>query len=243
MSDRRMAPLPTRFVQLSDLKMAYCEAGNGPNLLFLHGNSESKRIFSRFQTEFFTDFHTFALDSRGHGESQSVDSTLSIPQFCEDVIHFCEAKGIQRASLVGYSDGGNIALLLAKNAPQLFERIIAISPNYLASGTDEKTLRLFQRKQRRWTALNRLGLPVKKIIMRYDLMLSDIGITTEELRRIQTGMKILYAEKEMIKPEHIQEIAALIPGADLEEIAGCTHMNILKQQRTVEAIRQYLTDK
>jgi pimeloyl-ACP methyl ester carboxylesterase len=238
-----MAPLPTCFVQLSDLKVAYCEAGTGPNLLFLHGNSESKRIFTHFQTVFFTDFHTYALDSRAHGESQSVDSALSIPQFCEDVIHFCEAKGITRTSLVGYSDGGNIALLLAKNAPQLFDRIVSISPNYLASGTDEKTLRLFQRMQRCWKFLGRLGLPVKTILMRYDLMLKDIGITAEELRTIRTGMKILYAEKAMIKPEHIQEIAALIPDSHLEQIANCTHMNILKQQQTVRAIRDYLTEK
>jgi len=235
-----MTSLPTRYLDLPDLRVAYCEAGSGPNLLFLHGNSESKRIFERYQTEHFTDFHTLALDSRGHGQSRSDDEQLTIPQFCQDVIHFCEAKGIQRTHLVGYSDGGNIALLLAKHAPYLFDRIVAIAPNYLASGTDEKSLRTFTKLYKLWKFLSRLGLPTRKTVMRFELMLNDIGITAEELRSIQTGMKILYAEEEMVKPEHIREIAELVPNSELEMIPGCTHMNILQHPGTVAAIREYL---
>jgi pimeloyl-ACP methyl ester carboxylesterase len=64
-----MAPLPTQYVDLPDLKMAYCEAGSGEKLLFLHGNSESKEIFLRYQLEHFKDYQTFALDSRGTGRA------------------------------------------------------------------------------------------------------------------------------------------------------------------------------
>jgi pimeloyl-ACP methyl ester carboxylesterase len=235
-----MSTLPTQFIDLTDITLAYCETGSGATLLFLHGNSESKRIFARYQLDDFSDFHTLALDSRGHGQSQSRDLTLSILKMSQDVIRFCEAKGIQKTHLVGYSDGGNIALLLAKHAPHLFDRVVAIAPNYLASGTDEKSLRLFTRQAKFWKFLSQLGLPTRKIVMRYDLMLNDIGIAAEELRSIQTGMKILYAEEEMIKPEHIREIADLVPNAELEMIPGCTHMNILQHPRTAAAIREYL---
>ena len=60
---------------------------------------------------------------------------LTIEKFSEDVIAFCNRKGIQQAFVIGYSDGGNIALFLAKKAPKLFPRIVAISPNTLANGT------------------------------------------------------------------------------------------------------------
>lgn len=232
--------LPTRYQDLSDICVAFCEHGSGSTLLFLHGNSESKKLFTAYQTEHFADYHTFALDSRGHGQSRSNDKAYTIPQFSNDVIRFCAAQGIERCHLVGYSDGGNTALLLAKHAPQLFDRIVAISPNYLASGTDEKTLRLFTRLSKLWKFLRKLGMPTQKYIMRFDLMLNDIGITADELRTIQTGMKILYAEEEMIKPDHIREIAELVPDAELEMVPGCTHMNILQHPRTVAAIREYL---
>lgn len=236
-----MTSLPTRYQELPDIRVAYCENGTGPTLLFLHGNSESKKIFAHFQTEHFTDFHTFALDSRGHGQSRSNDEVLTIPQLAQDVINFCEAKGIQRTHLVGYSDGGNIALLLAKHAPHLFNKIVAIAPNYLVNGTDEKTLKTFIRLHKLLKFLGRLGMPTHKIVMRFDLMLKDIGITADELRSIETGMKLLYAEEEMIKPEHIREIAELVPNTDLEMIPGCTHMNILRHPGTAATIRQYLT--
>ncbi len=235
-----MTDLPTKYLTLPDLKVAYREAGSGPNLLLLHGNSESKKIFRRYQEEFFTDYHTYALDSRGHGQSRSIDTEYTIPQYCQDVIHFCQAQGISKTHLVGYSDGGNIALLLAKNAPQLFDRIVAISPNYLASGTEEKTLRTFTRLSNLWKFLSRIGLPTRKLVMRFELMLNDIGITSEELKEISTGMKILYAEEEMIKEEHIKEIARLIPNTGLEKISGCNHMNILNQPGTISSIRTYL---
>lgn len=235
-----MTSLPTQYTNLPDLKMAYCEAGRGENLIFLHGNSESKRIFLRYQLEHFKDYRTFALDSRGHGQSRSRDESLTIPQLSRDVVNFCAAKGIQKTHLMGYSDGGNIALLLAKHAPHLFDRVVAISPNYLASGTEEKSLRLFTRLSKLWKILARLGLPTRKMVMRFDLMLNDIGISAEELNSITTGMKILYAEEEMIKPDHIREIADLVPNSELEMIPGCTHMNILQHPRTAAAIREYL---
>ncbi|MEL7590258.1 MAG: alpha/beta fold hydrolase [Anaerolineaceae bacterium] len=237
-----MPSLPTQFINLPDIELAYCEAGSGETLLFLHGNSESKRIFAHYQAHEFADFRTIALDSRGHGQSRSHDLALTIPQLSWDVARFCEAKGIKKTHLVGYSDGGNIALLLAKHTPQLFNRIVAISPNYLVSGTDEKTLKLFTRLSRLWKFLGRLGLPTRKLAMRFDLMLNDIGISAEELRTIQTGMKILYAEQEMIKPDHILEIAELVPDSELEMIPGCTHMNILQHPRTAQSIREYLPD-
>lgn len=235
-----MPSLPTQYIDLADIRVAYCETGSGETLIFLHGNSESKRIFAHYQDHEFADFHTIALDSRGHGQSRSHDLSLSIPQMSQDVIDFCAARGIVKTHLVGYSDGGNIALLLAKHAPQLFNRVVAIAPNYLASGTDEKTLRLFTRLYRFWKVLAQLGLPTRKMVMRFDLMLNDIGISAEELRTIQTGMRILYAEEEMIKPDHIREIAELVPNSELEMIPGCTHMNILQHPRTVSAIREYL---
>jgi pimeloyl-ACP methyl ester carboxylesterase len=235
-----MNKLPTHYLDLPDLRIAYCESGSGQNLLFLHGNSESKKIFTRYQTEFFKDYHTIALDSRGHGQSLSKDIALTIPQLSQDVIKFCEAKGIKKTHLVGYSDGGNIALLMAKHAPHLLDRVVAISPNYLVSGTEKKTLRLFRRLSKLWKILSRLGLPTRRMAMRFELMLNDIGITAEELRQISTGMKILYAEKEMVKPEHIREIAEFVPDATPEMIPGCTHMNILNHPRTAESIGEYL---
>ena len=129
------------YLDLDDIRIAYSEHGSGPNLILLHGNSGSKEMLRSYQTSHFTDFHTWALDSRCHGRSRSDDDSLSIEQIGDDVIRFCRAKGIAEAGVIGYSDGGNIALFLAKKEPALFPRVIAISPNYLVSGTTDSGLR------------------------------------------------------------------------------------------------------
>ena len=108
-----MGKQSTQYIDLGDAKIAYREHGSGPTILLLHGNSARKGLFSKYQTAHFKMFRTIAIDSRGHRETISDDIQYSISQYSKDVIGLCRAKGITQASVIGYSDGGNIALFLA----------------------------------------------------------------------------------------------------------------------------------
>ena len=112
----------TEYFDCGDARIAYKQNGSGPDLLLLHGNSESKRIFSKYQIKHFLDYHTYAIDSRCHGQSISIDNELSISAIADDIINFCKARSISEASIIGYSDGGNIALTLAIKEPIIFKR-------------------------------------------------------------------------------------------------------------------------
>jgi pimeloyl-ACP methyl ester carboxylesterase len=229
-----------KYLELSDIKISYSEAGCGEVLLLLHGNSESKAIFRKYQSRYFSDFHTFALDSRGHGKSVSEDDEYTIEKYSEDVIAFCEKLGIAKASVIGYSDGGNIALFLAKKRPDLFPKLVAISPNYLASGTTDGALRLIRGVNDVFLALRKTGLEASRWIMRFRLMLMDIGLTEDDMRSIRTSMRFLYAEKDMIKEDHIREIASLVPGSTIRKIGRCSHISILKSLEAISDMRDYL---
>jgi len=235
-----MEKLSTEYLDLGDVRIAYREHGTGPTLILLHGNSESKGIFSEYQRIHFEMFRTIAVDSRGHGETISNDTQYSISQYSEDVIRLCRARGITQAVVIGYSDGGNIAILLANKEPQIFRKIVAISPNYLVSGTTDGTLRFLRAITQMLHILERFGLPTHKAIMRCDLMLNDIGISAQELGNINTSLRILYAENDMIKETHIQEMGALIPGATIKKIKRCNHLTIFYKKETIADIREYL---
>lgn len=234
------AKLRTEFIDLGDLHMAYHQTGSGRVLLLLHGNSGSKHNFKDYQLKHFPMFQTIALDSRGHGQSQSLDEQLTYLQLSQDVIHFCQTRGIQQADVIGYSDGGNIAILLAHQAPQMFPHLVSISPNYLVSGTTESSLRLMARIVKLLTFFGNIGFNVKKQLLRFDLMLHDIGISEEELQSIQSEVKILYAEDDMIKEAHIQRLAKLIPHASLHKVKGCNHLTILNNPEALRIIKSYL---
>jgi pimeloyl-ACP methyl ester carboxylesterase len=235
-----MNRLTTTYVDLDDVKVAYREHGSGTPLLLLHGNSASKRMFAGYQTRHFSRFRTFAIDSRGHGQTVSNDDSYSIDQYSNDVIRFCKAKGISEAFVIGYSDGGNIALLLAKKAPLLFKRIVAISPNYLASGTKESMLAWIRRIARFLDVLGRLGFDTRRQRMRVELMLRDIGISDDDLRSVQTSLQILYAEKDLIQEAHILRIAALVPGSIVKKILGCSHLSIFHSVEAIVEMQGYL---
>jgi alpha-beta hydrolase superfamily lysophospholipase len=232
----------TEYVWLPDVRIAYRQSGDGPALLLLHGNSESKSIFAKYQERCFPMFHTLAVDSRGHGETVSEDEAYNIGQYADDVIAFCGALSISKAFVIGYSDGGNIALHLAKKAPETFPKLVAISPNYLAGGMTEGTLKLFQMLKMVLVTLGKLGLPTRKAILRFNLMLTDIGITADELRDIRTRMRILYAEHELIKESHILDISRLIPRAMVRKIDRCNHMSIISQRDTIADIAEFLKE-
>ena len=237
-----MSELLTEYIDLPDLTIAYTQHGSGRVLILLHGNSESKSIFTEYQRKHFPMFHTIALDSRGHGESKSTDDEYTIDQFSDDVINFCKAKGINQAYVIGYSDGGNTALFLANKAPELFPRIIAISPNYLVSGTTDDALRTIRILYKLMSFLNRIGLGFKKSLMRINLMLRDIGISDEELSGIRTKVKIIYAEHDLIKETHLQQLASLIPGSTLDKVNDCNHMTILNKPDAIEIMKRYFQD-
>jgi Predicted hydrolases or acyltransferases (alpha/beta hydrolase superfamily) len=235
-----MTQYPTEFQALDDIEVAYWQHGSGPDLLLIHGNSESKAIFADYPAH-FPGFHIWALDSRCHGESRSKDEMLTIEQIADDVIRFCEAKGIRQADVIGYSDGGNVALFLAKKAPQRFGKLIAISPNTLVSGTTDCTLRLFRGVVGVLTFFSRIGFDLKKTLLVLNLMMRDIGLSFADLGQIQTQVKVIYAEKDMIKESHIQEIAAAIPGSSLDKVPGCTHITIPHSPAALQIMQDYLT--
>jgi pimeloyl-ACP methyl ester carboxylesterase len=140
----------------------------------------------------------------------------------------------------GYSDGGNIALWLARKAPDIFTKVVAISPNCLVRGLTGGTLRLIRTIAKILHLLERMGLPVRPARMRFDLMTDDIGLTADDLARIATDLSILYAERDVVRQEHIEAMERLIPGATVHRIAQCNHLTIPSKQETIEDILSFL---
>jgi pimeloyl-ACP methyl ester carboxylesterase len=145
--------------------------------------------------------------------------------------------------VVGFSDGGHICLFLAKKHPEIFEKIIALSPNYLVNGTADGVLKFLNKIYKIFLFLQKMHISMKKNIMRWNLILNDIGITDDELKKIKANIYILYAEKDVIKEEHILTMAQLINKCKVKKIKNSTHMNIYKKEETIIEIIEYLNDK
>jgi len=230
----------TKYLELNNTKIAYFEYGSGPNLLLIHGNLQNKKVFKKYQIEYFNNFHTYAIDSRGFGQSISKNNEYSIDQYSEDIIDFCKKLGLNNTYVVGFSDGGNICLFLAKKHPEIFTKIIAISPNYLASGLTDEIIKLQNKLYKIFLFLQKIKLPMKKVISKWELMMKDIGIADNDLKDIKTNMLIIHAENDLIKEEHILRIKELIKDCKLKKIKKSTHSDIINKEETINEIMEFL---
>lgn len=110
------------------LRIRYAETGrsSGRAVILLHGYTDSWFSFSLMLPHLDTELHVFALDQRGHGESDRPDGGYTFPDFAGDVIDFMDTKGIRSAVLVGHSMGSFIARHVALAAPDRVDGLVLI---------------------------------------------------------------------------------------------------------------------
>jgi pimeloyl-ACP methyl ester carboxylesterase len=116
-------------------KIHYTSYGQGAPILLLHGGL-SNRLSWFSQLPWLVDAgrRVILLDTRGHGASSLGHSEFSYHLLAADAVRVLDALGIERADVIGWSDGGNIALQLARDWPRRVDRIVAISANFDPSG-------------------------------------------------------------------------------------------------------------
>lgn len=198
----------------------YKEKGKGKPLILLHGNGEDSSYFESQMDYFSQTRRVIAVDTRGHGRSPRGTAPFTIRQFAEDLREFMEEMGSERADLLGFSDGGNIALIFALRYPERVDRLILNGANLWSRGVKPSVqipiilgyyaayfFGHFSGKARANAELLRL-------------MVKDPNIEQEELRNIQSPTLVIAGERDMIREEHTRLIAAEIPGAKLRIIPG-----------------------
>lgn len=117
----------------------YEEFGYGFPLILLHGNGEDHMYF-KYQIEYFSrEYRVIAIDTRGHGRSPRGDGEFTLSRFADDLYMFMTAHGIEKAHILGFSDGGNIALIFALRHPDMVESLILNGANIDPSGVKRRT--------------------------------------------------------------------------------------------------------
>jgi pimeloyl-ACP methyl ester carboxylesterase len=128
------AALPTAALRFGDARLAtgvrlrYAERGEagGPVVILLHGYSDSWQSFSRVLPLLPSRLRVYALDQRGHGDSDRPMTGYRMRDLAADVVAFMDAKGIARATVVGHSMGSFVAQQVALDAPARVERLVLV---------------------------------------------------------------------------------------------------------------------
>ena len=98
-----------------------------PELLFLHGSNQSAHSFDLVALHLADRFHIYALDQRGHGDSDPApDDDYRVSTMADDVAAFAGSLQLDRFALLGHSMGGRIAIQYAAAHAGRLERLIIV---------------------------------------------------------------------------------------------------------------------
>ncbi len=111
-------------VSVLGFKLHYLEAGRGAPVVLLHGPGGDGSPWAPNPQPPAQDFHVFALDQIGFGESDKPLANYHTGMLAEFLIGFLKAVGVPKASLVGNSMGAGVALYTAAKSPQVVDRIV-----------------------------------------------------------------------------------------------------------------------
>ena len=223
---------------MTDIQLHYIEQGQSQPLIMLHGNGESCDYFEHQIPCFSKEYHVVAIDTRGHGKSARGEKPFTIKQFAEDLHDFMDEKGIEKAILLGFSDGGNIALEFALNHPEKVEKLILNGANLFPSGVKPlyqwpieigyRIARLFAKKSEK----------AKQNTEMLSLMVNEPHIDPSELTCLFMPVLVIAGTKDMIKESHTRLIYKSLPNAQLELVKGdhfVANKNPLEFNQAVEA--------
>lgn len=203
-----------------DIKHFYIEQGRGEPLILLHGNGEDGSYFAHQMEPFAAHFRVMAVDTRGHGRTPRGEAPFTIRQFAEDLLAFMDLHGIAKAHLLGFSDGGNIAMVFAMAHPERVGKLILDGANLDASGVKRSVQIPIEIGYRFAKFFAGKSPEARKNAEMLGLMVNDPDVRPDELSRIQAPTLVIAGDKDMIQASHTRLIASRIPGAQLTILPG-----------------------
>lgn len=210
-------------------------------MVFLHGNGEDHRYFSEQIAYFRERYRLVLMDSRGHGRSEAGNRGLDFSIFSEDLCRLMDFLNIQSAHLLGFSDGGNLALTFALRHPQRVRSLILNGANLKPSGMKPGVL-LEVLAEYSWCRIETCWNRSKKNRLAIlGLMVHHPHIEPKQLAALSMPALVIVGEHDMIRHRHSKMIADSLPDADFVCLKGADHFCAAKDsQAFCRAVEEFL---
>jgi len=203
-----------------DIEHHFTQKGQGTPLILLHGNGENCDYFQGQMDAFSREYHVYALDTRGHGKTPRGTAPFTIRQFADDLLAFMDAQGIAKAHLLGFSDGGNIAMIFAMKYPERVDRLILDGANLDTKGVKRSVQFSIELGYRMAKHFAKKSPEARKNAEMMGLMVHDPNVRPEELAAIRAKTLVIAGTRDMIREAHTRLIACSIPDARLVFVKG-----------------------
>ncbi|MGZ4793635.1 MAG: alpha/beta fold hydrolase, partial [Ilumatobacteraceae bacterium] len=122
-----MSTVTLSHVVIHGHEVSYRRGGKGESVLLLHGLAGSSRTWRAVVPQLARSYDVIAPDLLGHGESAKPMGDYSLGAFASGLRDFLAALDVPRATIVGHSFGGGVAMQLAYQHPEVCDRLVLVS--------------------------------------------------------------------------------------------------------------------
>jgi pimeloyl-ACP methyl ester carboxylesterase len=235
------APLPVTdqqgYIAHDGAQIWYASYGSGPPVILLHGGlGNSGNWGYQVPALVKSGYQTIVVDSRGHGRSTRDARPYSYELMATDVLAVMDELHLERAALVGWSDGACTSLILASSVPRRVAGVFFFACNMDPSGTKEFEFspaleRCFHRHKKDYAELSTTPDQFEEFVEAVSLMQkTQPNYSARDLAGIGMPVVIVQSEHdEFIKREHAEYLATNIPDAELILLSDVSHFAPLQR--------------
>lgn len=218
------------------------EAGSGEALLLLHGFTGTARSDLGAEIDFFSQrFHVVAPDLRGYGRSEPKPRAFELDFYVQDALDvgaLLDSLGIERAHVLGYSDGGETAVLVAIERPDLARSVVAwgvigvfgpeivgVARSYLPVSDWEQTQPAWREQIVARHGAESLAPMVEGWAAAIEAIVAAGGdVSLGQAHEIECPVLLINGEHDEGNPEHLaRQLAQRIPHCTFEVWPGLGH--------------------
>ena len=235
------APLPITegqgYVEHDNARIWYATYGSGSPVILLHGGlGHSGNWGYQIPALVRSGYRAVLIDSRGHGRSTRDQRPFTYELMASDVLAVMDALHLEKAGLVGWSDGACTGLILASNAPARVAGVFFFACNMDPSGTKEIEFtpilkRCISRHMKDYAQLSATPDQFDEFSDAVGLMQrTQPNYSAADLAQISVPVAIVHSEHdEFIKREHAQYLVRSIPNAEFIYLPGVSHFAPLQR--------------
>ena len=217
--------------------------GGGTALLLLHaGLSNSDALLGTIGTGLADHYRVVAFDRRGHGYTADTDAEFHYADMARETVTVLEKVVAGPAHLVGWSDGGIVALLVALARPDLVAKMVVIGTNYDVDGIQQVEMDpdspVFQELGRAYAERSPDGPGHFEEAARKAMQLisSEPSLTTSQISRIQQPVLVVVGDDDIVTLHHAVSLYQALPNGQLAVVPGTSHALPLERPATLTSL-------
>jgi len=221
-------PKAGKYYKIRGLNM-YCEIyGKGKPLVMIHGNGGSIEAFHKNIPYFSKRYKVIAVDSRAQGKTMDNKDSLSFEMMADDVAALLDELKIDSAYILGWSDGGIVAIEMAMRHPHKVIKFAATGAN-VTTDSSAFAPSFWKEATTQYQAGKNKTFATAKEKNDWKLFMLDWlqpNIAPSQLQQIKCPALIIAGDKDLISLQHTQSIFQNIPNAQLWIMPNCSHSTL-----------------